>query len=568
MPRALGGLFSTDSDVPTSRAVHSRRLPLACALVLLLVAAPLCAQTYQDLHDFDCGTGCTPWDRGRLTQGIDGNLYGTTEYGGRFGYGTIFRINPSGAGYTVLWDFDGATTGANPIGALTLSSVDGNFYGATFDGGTYGDSLGTLFNFNPSTSALTVLHHFGPSEDSPMVAPVEGKDKKLYGMTHSGATYRVTPPAGTYQLLPNKVPGIPNGPLLLAADGNFYGTTATGGTHLEGTIFRMTTTGGIQTLYNFTGNSDGGGPSAPLVQAGNGTFYGTTYYDIQNAAGTIFKFTVKPFKLTTLHNFPSGAIGGSNPDAGLLLATDGNLYGTTSSGGEGNDTSGNIFQITPGGVFTSYFDFTGVLAGIPGAQARTTMMEDTNGVIYGLTSTGGFNGTDVGGYGVFYSLTLPNINTNIALCCNWWVILDQPVIILGQNLTGVFSVSIGGATARFAPGSDTYLTAYVPSGAIDGLATVTLATGQQLQSQQTVHILPKITSLDPLSGSAGTVVNITGGGFSGTTKVTFGGVAVTAFSVLSPSLIQATVPTGAVTGKVVVTTPNGSATSKQTFTVR
>ena len=560
--------MSTANDAVGLAGRRTRCLPIACALLVLVAAAPLCAQSYQDLFDLDCPTGCTPWDRGRLTQGTDGNLYGTTEYGGSNGYGTIFRVSTSGSGYTVLWNFDGATTGANPIGALTLSSVDGNFYGATFDGGTYGDSLGTLFSFNPSTSTLTVLHHFGPSEDSPWVPPVEGKDKRLYGMTHSGATYRLTPPAGTYQLLPNSVPGIPAGPLLLAADGNFYGTTGTGGKYLQGTIFRMTMAGVISTLHSFTGNSDGGGPSAPLVQASNGTFYGTTYTDNTNFAGTVFKFTLKPFKLTTLHNFTSGAIGGSNPDAGLVLATDGNLYGTTSSGGQGNDNFGNIFEITTGGTYTPFFDFTGVTGGVPGAQARTTLMEDTNGVLYGLTSAGGLNGVAAGGYGVFYSLTLPHVNPNITLCCNWWVILDQPVTILGQNLTGVFSVSFGGASARFAAGSDTFLTAYVPRAAIDGLVTVTLATGQQLQSQQTVHILPKITSLDPLSGTAGTVVNMSGGGFTGTTKVTFGGVAATSFNVLSPSLIQATVPTGAVTGKVVVTTPNGKATSKQTFTVQ
>ncbi|HLZ42248.1 MAG TPA: choice-of-anchor tandem repeat GloVer-containing protein [Candidatus Sulfotelmatobacter sp.] len=565
MSRAFARPFPTILAVLRIAGAGSSRLPLACALLVFLVAAPLCAQTYQDLYDLDCPGGCTPWDRGRLTQGTDGNLYGTTEYGGTNGFGTIFRVNPSGAGYTVLWNFDGATTGANPIAALTLSSVDGNFYGATFDGGTYGDSLGTVFSFNPSTSTLTVLHHFDPSEDSPWVPPVEGKDKNLYGMTHSGATYRVTPPAGTFQLLANKVPGTPTGPFLLAADGTLYGTTGTGGTNFQGTIFRMTTAGVIQTLYSFTGNSDGGGPNAPLVQASDGTFYGTTSYDLQNFDGTVFKFTLKPFKLTTLHNFTGSD--GANPDAGLLLATDGNLYGTTSSGGQGGNDFGTLFEITTGGVFTHLFDFTGDVVGVAGAQPRTTLMEDTNGILYGLTSTGGLNGVDAGGYGVFYSLTLPNVNTNITLCCNWWVILDQPVTILGQNLTGVFSVSFGGAAAQFTPGSDTYLTAYVPNGAVDGVATVTLATGQQLQSQQTVHILPKVTSLDPLSGSVGTVVNVSGGGFSGTKKVTFGGVAASNFTTLSPSLIQATVPTGAVTGKVVVTTPNGSANSKQTFTV-
>jgi hypothetical protein len=162
---------------------------------------------------------------------------------------------------------------------------------------------------------------------------------------------------------------------------------------------------------------------------------------------------------------------------------------------------------------------------------------------------------------------LPNFSTNITLCCNWWMILDQPVEILGQNLTGAINVQFGSVQARFQPGSDTYLTAEVPSAAIDSLITVTLATGEQVQSQQVVHILPKIGNLDPSNGPAGTQVNIVGGGFARTSKVTFGGVAATTFRVVSPSAIQATVPQGAMTGVVTVTTPNGRTASKQSFTV-
>jgi uncharacterized repeat protein (TIGR03803 family) len=548
--------------------VSRKALSLAwvCA-VIAFAAAPLHAQSYQDLFDLNCPTGCYPFDYGHLTQGTDGYLYGTTEYGGAnggvTGYGTIFKVNPAGTTYTVLWNFDGANSGANPIGGLTLSSVDGNFYGATFDGGTYGDSMGTLFRFNPSTNVLTVLHHFDSAEDSPWVPPAEGKDKRLYGMTHSGVTYRVTPPAGTFQLLPNKVPGIPVGPLFLAADGILYGTTATGGTKFQGTIFRMTTAGVIQVIHNFTG-LDGGGPNGPLAQGKDGTLYGTTTSDSTNFTGTVFKLTFKPFKLTTLHNFVTAD--GTNPSAGLLFASDGNLYGTTSSGGA-NDF-GTLFAITTGGAFTKLFDFTGDLGTVSGGDPDTTLTEDTNGSFYGLTYDGGANGVSLGGYGVFYSLTPLNLTTHITLCCNWWVVLDQPVTILGQNLTGAVSVSFGSVQAQFQAGSDTYLTANVPSGAIDSIIIVTLATGAQVETTQAARILPKITNLDPSSGSAGTQVGIVGGGFAGATKVTFGGVAASSFTVATPALIQAIVPAGAATGKVSVVTPNGSALSQQTFTVR
>jgi uncharacterized repeat protein (TIGR03803 family) len=101
------------------------RLALTCAL-LVSAAAPLHAQAYQDLYDFTCA--CVPY--GRLTQGKNGNLYGTTMFGGTNNYGTIFMVSTAGA-YTLLWNFDGTMTGKYPTGGLTLSSLDHNFYGTT-----------------------------------------------------------------------------------------------------------------------------------------------------------------------------------------------------------------------------------------------------------------------------------------------------------------------------------------------------------------------------------------------------------------------------------------------------
>jgi len=142
-----------------------------------------------------------------------------------------------------------------------------------------------------------------------------------------------------------------------------------------------------------------------------------------------------------------------------------------------------------------------------------------------------------------------------------------PVQILGNNLTHVIAVNFGGVFAQFTLGTDSVLTATVPNGALDGLVNVIYDTGLMTQTLSYYHILPKITNLDPSSGHVGSEVNITGGGFTGAKKVTFGGVAAASFSVLSATLIQATVPTGAKTGKVGVQTPNGSATSPVKFTV-
>ncbi len=523
------------------------RLTLACALLVAFAAAPLHAQHYQDLYDFNCDSGCTPY--GILIQGVNGNLYGTSSSGGAHNLGTIFMVSLTGA-YTDLFDFN-STTGAGG-GGLTLESVDKNFYGTT---------SGTLFQFNPSANAFAVMYTFSSTDGTPAGPPVEGKDSNLYGVV--GETpYRFTVSTATLELLSNPVPGDPSGPLFAASDGYMYGATENGG-HLEaGEIFRLSTTGAIKKLYAFTDEDDGANPNAPLTEGiKDGNLYGTAHiggYYHDGVYGTIFEMSLPSDNLGAGYNFDGSA--GTNPTAGLLSASDGNFYGTTNAGGS-NDL-GVIFEWQTGGSYFELFDFSGNGGLVPGATPNTAIMEDTNGMFYGLTSSGGANGA-----GVFYTMTPASPVNHISLCCNWFVVLDQPVTIVGQNLTGVVNVYFGSVQAQFRPGSDTYLIADVPSAAIDGLVTVTLATGEQIESQQSVHILPKITNLDPSSGPVGTQVGIVGGGFSGTTKVTFGGVAAANFMVVSPALIQATVPVGATTGKVEVVTPNGSARSKKTFTV-
>jgi uncharacterized repeat protein (TIGR03803 family) len=154
--RTLNGLKTNWNGSP--------RLALACALLAVFAAAPLRAQSYQDLYDFGCAAGCTPY--GKLTQGKNGNLYGTSSSGGANNLGTIFMVSLTGA-YTDLFDFT-ATTGAGG-GGLTLESIDKNFYGTT---------TGTLFQFNPLNNAFAVMYTFGTDANTPG-PPVEGKDSNL-----------------------------------------------------------------------------------------------------------------------------------------------------------------------------------------------------------------------------------------------------------------------------------------------------------------------------------------------------------------------------------------------------
>jgi len=545
-------------DVPKTEWNGSLRLAAAGALLAVFGAAPLHGQHYQDLYDFTCDSGCMPY--GTLKQGANGNLYGTTPTGGANNLGTIFMVSTAGA-YTRLFDFD-STTGAGN-GGLTLAT-DGNFYGTGYIGAT---ETGTLFQFNPLTDAVSVLHNFSTTEGAPAGPPVEAKDGNLYGVAGiregNGTAYSLTLSTQTYELLTKAtVPGYPSGPLFAASDGYLYGATGNGG-HLEaGELFRLsTTTGAIKKLYTFTDEDDGDGPNAPLVQGKDGNLYGTAYnggFYHDGIYGTIFELTLPSDGFGAVYSFDGTA--GYNPSAGLLAASDGNFYGTTYNGGA--DGLGQLFAWETGGSYIAYVDFTGNGGIDSGANPNTALMEDTNGQLYGLTPAGGANGD-----GVFYTFTPPNPVTHISLCCNWWIVLDQPVTIIGQNLNQVFTVSFGSVNAQFQPGSNTYLTAYVPSAAIDSPITVTFETGLQLETQQSVHILPAITSLDPPRGPVGKQVDIAGGGFAGATKVTFGGVAATQFTVVSPALIEATVPPGATTGKVGVVTPNGSAKSPKRFTV-
>ena len=142
----------------------------------------------------------------------------------------------------------------------------------------------------------------------------------------------------------------------------------------------------------------------------------------------------------------------------------------------------------------------------------------------------------------------------------------KTVEFLGQGFTGATAVSFNHTPAAFDVVSDTYLTATVPSGATTGFVTVTTP-GGTLTSSTKFLVTPQFTSFNPPSGPAGTPVTITGIGLTQTSKVTFGGVKATTFQVNSDTQVTATVPTGALTGKIVVTTPGGTASSATSFTV-
>jgi uncharacterized repeat protein (TIGR03803 family) len=236
----------------------------------------------------------------------------------------------------------------------------------------------------------------------------------------------------------------------------------------------------------------------------------------------------------------------------LVSATDGNLYSATVFGG--SKGSGVLYKITTAGAYSvlSNFDTT------HGAGAYATPVQHTSGKFFGLTTRGGASGKGVAysldnGVGPFVKLT-----STVGL-------VGKSVGILGGGLTGTTSVKFNGTSANFKVVSDTYLTATVPAGQT-GIISVTTPSGTLLSSQK-YFVTPKITGISPVSGRVGTQVTIAGSGLIQATMVTVGGVKATAFTVNTDKQVTFTVPAGAKTGKVVLTTPGGKATSAAVFTV-
>lgn len=530
----------------TNRRLAGLWALLGLCVAGVLLSAPAAAQIYSDLYNFDGAHGASPAYPQLLAQGQDGNFYGTTPEGGTNG-GVVFRVTPAGA-LAVIHEFSGSD-GYGPKAGLTLG-LDGNLYGSTVLGGT--NNIGTIYQVTPS-GAVTTLYSFTGGKDGayPYGTPILGPDGNLYGLTQYATAYKVTP-AGKFTLL-GTIPDRSFAPLLLGSDGNLWGTTQHAGKFNQGTVFKMTTAGKVTVIYDFDGAANGGVPWGGLVQGADGNFYGTATGGGSHGGGIVFRLSASG-NLKVLHNFPvNDPSDGYNPVAGLVAATDGLFYGVTFAGGSGG--FGVVFEISSTGTYSILFNFDNTL----GAAPTSTGVQHTNGNVYGLAGDGGAKGD-----GVFYGVTLNN-KPFIKLVLPSGKV-GSTAEILGAGFNTATKVKFNGISANFTVVSDTYLTAKVPAGALLGPVTVATSNGT-LTSNMAFRVIPKIVSFAPSSGSVGTPVVLTGNSFTGATKVTFGGVKATTFSVDSDKQITATVPAGAKTGKITVTTPSGTGKSSGVFTV-
>ena len=367
-----------------------------------------------------------------LVQGADGDFYGISQGGGSSN-GTVFKITSGGA-LTTLWSFCAAGQTANCPGGYTpygplVQGTDGNFYGVTRNGGT-GTGYGTVFQITPA-GVLTTIYSFcllsGCSDGAfPVAGLTLGSDGNFYGTTlgytGGGTVFKVTP-TGTLSTLYTfcSLQGCADGsgpmaPPIEGTDGNFYGTTFGGGASGNGVVYKLTPSGTLTVLYSFCSQSgclDGAQPQGTLIQATDGNFYGTTLAGGLNVNGgnngTIFKITPGG-TLTTLYLFCSVLVqgecdDGTQPYAGITEGTDGNFYGTTGYGGTGSD-GGTVYKITPAGAQTVLYSFCsqgGSSRCTDGDKPQDSLVEGSDGNLYGTTSE----------YGAYGQGTLFRVNTGL-----------------------------------------------------------------------------------------------------------------------------------------------------------
>ncbi|HEV2381127.1 MAG TPA: choice-of-anchor tandem repeat GloVer-containing protein [Terriglobia bacterium] len=380
----------------STRTGHRWAAVMVAAMLTTLVAAIAApAQTYSVVYSFAGGTGgSSPW-AGLIADGA-GNLYGTTQRGGSYGFGTVFKLDPEG-NETVLYSFAGGADGTVPQAGLIRDNA-GNLYGDTANGGIFDG--GTVFKLD-STGHETVLYAFAGRDGMyPEGSLTQDAVGNLYGTTERGGLAGLgvvfkLDTLGNETVLHsfNWTNGAgPFGGPIRDAVGDFYGIASGGGLHGYGVVFKLDPAGNESTLYNFPGGADGANPEAALIRDAVGNLYGTTAFG-GVGVGVVFELDAADSE-TVLHSFKNNGLDGTNPAASLVRDATGNLYGTTANGGTEN--AGTVFAVGSDGSEKLLYSFSG---GTDGAYPQAGLLP-YEGALYGTTSAGG------AGYGVIYKITL------------------------------------------------------------------------------------------------------------------------------------------------------------------
>jgi uncharacterized repeat protein (TIGR03803 family) len=336
-----------------------------------------------------------------VIEASDGWLYGTTWTGGANAKGIIFKVQKSGAGYTILRAF-GAESAGQPPREL-FEAADGRLYGTTFDGGDYG--VGVVYRIAKDGSAFQVIKHFGSITNdgaNPRAGVMQASDGRLYGTTANGGpsangtVFSLWPDGSDYRLIVNFATAIegrgPYGTVCESRHGVLYGTTYAGGTGGRGAIYRVNKDGtGYVRLASFGAfSSSPGFPDGTLVQGQDGFLYGMNSLGGQAGGGSVFRFTTNAtLGFSTIKHLGVNPADGARPNAGVVQGPDGTLYGTTAYGGTAG--RGAVFRIQPDG--SGYATLLSCqFSGGDGQLAEAPMIRGSDGMLYGTCSYGGTYG--------------------------------------------------------------------------------------------------------------------------------------------------------------------------------
>jgi uncharacterized repeat protein (TIGR03803 family) len=432
-----------------------------------------------------------------------------------------------------------------------------------------------------SAQTFTTLDAFSNTFSRSQSPMVQSADGDLYGEANSA--FKLAPSTGSVSLVNSKCATIGCvGGLILNTNLDLYGTSG-GGTFGCGTFFEITTTGTLFVMHNFACGYDGDYPQGGLAEASNGNFYGTTLYGGGFSDGTVFEATPSG-TVTTLAEFHGPD--GQSPYGGLALGVDGNLYGTTALGG--TNGYGTFYKITPAGVVTVLHEFEG----IDGANPQAKVVQASNGNFYGTTTYGGANYTCFQGCGTVYEATAAGVVTVLHNFNGTDGSVPQSALVQATdgNLYGTAAGNVNfGCIETPSPeecgtifqittaGAFTLLHTFSGSDGANPIGGLVQATnGTFYGTTYTDPVYGTVYSLSvglgpfvsavPSRGPVGHNLIILGSDLTGATSVTFNGTAAT-FTVVSASEIKTSVPVGATTGTIEVTTPSGTLLSNVIFRV-
>ncbi len=524
----------------------------ALALIAPVALAPTAqaqSGTYAVVADFTDGPeGGYPIVT--MIQAADGNYYGADSYGGTNGTGVVFKVTPGGTLTGFYNPPSGAPTPATPL----TQGADGNFYGVLSSGGKNG--FGSIFKLT-AAGVLTTIHDFSNAPDGSYASGplVQGSDGNFYGTASQGGNlsdcpggfapngcgtiFKITP-SGTFSVVYTFTGaasdgGFPSYGLVQGDDGNFYGTTAN-------TVFQVTTAGKIKTIATSNFGTDGAYILGPLVEGTGSIFYGTNGESGASGYGTVFSASVASgYKL--LYTFTGQADGGA-PLSGITLGTDGNLYGTTSQGGNLGCAAGfgcgSIYQITPGGKFTSLYTFGTQADGILGGPA---LNQGSSGDFYGTAGNGGTSSNCGDGCGTVFSfaispalvapvqlsLSSSSVNAGTPYTLTWKA--NDAVSTTAQQCyafiqggksgagnwtgkqTGTYNSSThvySGSASLTATTAGSYTLALTCGGTVSGFATVTVSGSSKPASTTALTITPTSLSVGQSTTLKATVTGSSG----------------------------------------------------------